>query len=120
MKTISPAELHALRSTGRGLTILDVRTQPEYAETRVPATRNIPLNSLDAQRLDGLSPEEPVYLLCRSGVRANLAAQKLTAAGFQQPVVVQGGTVEWTRSGLPVERDSRPLLARFLTFARLR
>jgi 3-mercaptopyruvate sulfurtransferase SseA len=59
-----------------------------------------------------VSPEEPVYLLCHSGVRADLAAQKLTAAGFQQPVVVQGGTVAWTRSGLPVERDSRPLLTR--------
>lgn len=35
-----------------------------------------------SQATEGLSPDQPVLLLCRSGVRSRAAADALTAAGF--------------------------------------
>ncbi len=48
--------------------------------------------------------QDPVYILCHAGGRATKAAQQLAAEGFQQPVVVEGGTQAWVDAGLPVKR----------------
>jgi rhodanese-related sulfurtransferase len=107
VKTIEPAELHQLLAQGPDLALLDVRTPVEFAEAHVPQASNIPLNSLVPQRLvesGRLSKNEPVYVLCRTGVRARKAAEILTREGFSEATVVEGGTLAWGDAGLPLER----------------
>jgi rhodanese-related sulfurtransferase len=53
--------------------------------------------------------DDPVYCVCQTGTRSQLAAAKLRAAGFRRVVHVDGGTNAWAVAGLPVERGS-PLL----------
>jgi rhodanese-related sulfurtransferase len=105
MNTITPAELQNLLATQPNLPLLDVRTPGEFAEAHVPQARNEPLDDLQPKALlkSGALPKgQPVYLLCRSGVRAAKAAEKFAQAGFDQTVVVEGGSLAWIDAGLPV------------------
>ena len=105
MATITPAELQKLLTAQPGLPLIDVRTPVEFAEVHVPQARNEPLDQFAPDRL-GLSKDQPVYLLCRSGARAAKAADQLARAGFTNGVVVTGGTLAWQEAGLPVERGT--------------
>jgi len=107
MKTIQPADLSALLASQPSLVLLDVRTPVEYAEVHVPQARNIPLATLVSKCLVGagtMRPNEPIYLICRSGTRATTAAKKFAGEGFENTVVVTGGTLAWESAGLPLER----------------
>ena len=101
--TITPAELQKLLVTEPSLSLLDVRTPVEFAEVHVPQARNISLDELNPRLLQ-VQKDKPVYLLCRSGQRAKMAADKLARDGFAQPVVVEGGTLAWIEARLPVTR----------------
>lgn len=107
MKIITPPELHQRLKVDPHLNVIDVRTPVEFAEVHVPQARLYPLDSLDPGALlasGAIRKGQAVYVLCRSGQRAKLAAEKLAAAGFSDAVVVTGGTVAWTEAGLPVTR----------------
>ena len=110
MTTISPAELQTLLEAQPDLAVLDVRTPVEFAEVHVPQARNVPLDALPTGSLS-LAKDRPVYLLCRSGQRATRAAEQLARAGFNQPVVVAGGTLAWLDAKLPVTRGASRVIS---------
>lgn len=105
MKTITPLELKDLLDADAGRALIDVRTRLEFAEVHVPRAVNEPLDRLQPGAL-GLRKDEPVYLLCRSGKRAEAAAEKFAKDGFADPVVVEGGTLAWIDADLPVKRGA--------------
>lgn len=109
MKTIAPTELQKLLLAQPGLTVLDVRTPAEFAEVHVPQAVNEPLDRLQhrVRSIAGSRPTDaPIYILCRSGGRANQAAEFFAREGFNQAVVVAGGTLAWCAAGLPVNRSN--------------
>lgn len=109
MKTIAPTALQKLLVAQPDLALLDVRTSVEYAELHVPQASNLPLDKLKPKVLydTGRLPKgQPIYLLCRSGGRAAKAAEQFAREGFDQVVVVEGGTLAWTAAGLPVTRGA--------------
>ena len=110
MKTVTPTELQQLLAAKPDLALLDVRTPVEFAEVHVPQAKNIPLDELEAVGLP-YPNDQPVYLLCRSGQRAQKAAEKLAKAGFTQPVVVTGGTLAWIDANLPVTRGQSKVIS---------
>lgn len=109
--TISPRQLYEKIASGAEVEIIDVRTPAEYASVHVTVARNLPLERLDAKQFcaarNGASG--PVYVICRSGTRAEQAIKTLAAAGASDLVCVEGGTVAWERDGLPVERGRNVL-----------
>lgn len=109
---IKPADLAKLWQSNPELAVIDVRTAGEYESVHARGAKLAPLHDLDKRRLiSGLqSPEQPVYILCKSGIRATQAAEKLIASGLASPVVVEGGTDAWVAAGLPVERHGRGVL----------
>lgn len=105
IRTITPSELHKLWQAGQAVELIDVRTPAEYAEVHVDGARLVPLDELNPQEvMSGRASAPPLYVICRSGSRADQACQKLQAAGFHQVVNVQGGTLAWQQAGLPVVR----------------
>lgn len=64
------------------VTLLDVRTEREYAGGHIEGFRNIPLDSL-RERIAELDPSLPVYVHCHSGLRSYLACRILTGLGFR-------------------------------------
>ena len=63
------------------ITMLDVRTDAEYAQGHFAGSVHIPLDEL-RERMGELNPEKPVYVNCFSGLRSYLACRILTQHGF--------------------------------------
>lgn len=96
----------------RKVELLDVRTPGEFASAHLPGARSVPLDTLDTAafvRERGPS-SEPVYLVCQSGTRARKAMERLQGAGFNECVLVEGGTQAWMDAGFPVERSGGRVL----------
>lgn len=109
--TITPQELAAIHASGKHVELLDVRTPVEFREIHVDFAHNLPLDRLDAQRLQAQrngSDENPLYVICRSGSRGKQACEKLSAAGLNVVNVV-GGTLAWEAAGLPVIRGQKAI-----------
>ncbi len=106
--TITPKQLEELRTTGKTVDLIDVRTPVEYREVHVAWARNVPLDRLDPAAVRQ-SPEEPLYVICRSGNRGRQACEKLLAAGRVNVVNVEGGTLAWAEAGLPVVRGKKAI-----------
>lgn len=104
-ETISPADLGAHLEAGRAH-LVDVRTGAEFRSIRVKGAKHVPLDAFSAEAVAASrSPQAqgPCFLLCKSGMRAKMAAAKLKAAGVPCVVVV-GGTDACAAAGLPVEQ----------------
>lgn len=63
------------------ITMLDVRTDAEYAQGHFAGSVHIPLDEL-RERMGELNPEKPIYVNCFSGLRSYLACRILTQHGF--------------------------------------
>ena len=104
---VGPAEVQARLGGTTPPFLLDVRTLLEFQSERIEGARSIPLDQLDT-RLDEI-PEGEVVVVCRTGVRATIAAESLARAG-RRAQVLDGGIVAWRRARLPV-REGRKRLA---------
>lgn len=87
--------------------ILDVRSEQEYASGHVPDALHVPHDEL-AERLPelGLSKENPVVVYCERGPRAGRAADILLAAGYRDVRHLEGHMSAWRDSGRPIERPA--------------
>lgn len=110
--TITPKELEELRHGGKRVDLIDVRTPAEFREIHAEIARNVPLDRLDPKAVmearNG-SAEEPLYVICRTGNRAQKACDKILGAGFENVVNVEGGTQAWEQAGLPVVRGKKTI-----------
>ena len=114
MTTITPNQLNERLQHGEKLHLLDVRTPAEYAEIHVPNVKLEPLDRLDAAKFAGTSgfaKDEPLYIFCRTGDRATLAAGKLEKGGYADCSVVEGGTLAWAKDGLSVVRGTSKVIS---------
>ncbi len=115
--------------------LVDVRTDFEWAQIGVPdlaaagkqpaliswqvaPTMQVNAGFVDDLRAAGLTPEDHVYFLCRSGVRSTAAAEAARAAGFQHAYNIadgfegppdgqgmRGHVAGWQADGLPWTQD---------------
>ncbi len=124
---VTPAEAFERLSSDSRAVLIDVRTQPEWAFVGVPVVEHLirqswqvfPAMQVDEEFADkvraaGVSEDNEVFLICRSGARSAAAAAALTRAGFEHCYnVAQGfegdrdaeghrGTMGgWKAAGLP-------------------
>ena len=105
--TIAPRELQALREQASAPFVLDVRSALEFEGERIEGARLIPLDELDG-RLAEVPEQTEVVVVCRTGVRATMAAETL-ARGGRRPRVLEGGMVAWRRARLPVREGRKRL-----------
>ncbi|SES03034.1 Rhodanese-related sulfurtransferase [Gracilibacillus ureilyticus] len=77
------------------IVVLDVRESAEYAFNHIPNAISIPLGELE-DRLSELNKEDQIYVVCRTGSRSDLAAQKLAGNGFKDVFNVLPGMSNWS------------------------
>jgi rhodanese-related sulfurtransferase/TusA-related sulfurtransferase len=77
------------------IVVLDVRETAEFAFNHIPNAVSIPLGELE-KRFDELSKEAEIYVVCRTGSRSDLAAQKLAEKGFTNVINVVPGMSQWS------------------------
>jgi len=102
---VQPGALREWLAQHRDVKIIDVRSPAEFEAVHIPGAYNVPLDTLGEhaaeirEHLDTLT-----VLVCRSGMRAGQAEQRLAAAGMENVRVLEGGMLAWERSGAPVQR----------------
>ncbi len=86
----------------KDFTLVDVHI-PE--QPHIPGTdKFIPFNQI-LNRLSELPQDKnaKIVLYCRSGSMSRQAASDLVKAGYKNVYNLEGGTIDWVRSGNPVE-----------------
>lgn len=107
--TVTPQELDSRRQAGQPVELIDVRTPAEFQEVHVPFARNVPLERFDPQAVRAQCNGGALYVICRSGNRGKQACERLAAAGQDNVVNVEGGTLAWDAAGLPVVRGRKAI-----------
>jgi glyoxylase-like metal-dependent hydrolase (beta-lactamase superfamily II)/rhodanese-related sulfurtransferase len=91
----------------QGLHIIDVREPSEFTGLlgHIPGATLIPLEQL-REHAAGLSPQEPIIMVCRSGARSAQGVTILEKAGFTKVANLTGGMINWNNHHLPVSRSA--------------
>ncbi|HUP38263.1 MAG TPA: rhodanese-like domain-containing protein [Candidatus Limnocylindria bacterium] len=105
--TITADALQALRGQGAGPLLLDVRSPIEFESERIEGALNVPLEALDA-RVDEIPEGADLVVVCRTGVRATIAAESLARTG-RRARVLDGGVQAWRRARLPLREGRKRL-----------
>ncbi len=105
MANISIDELHGLLD---GMTekelILDVRSPAEFHEGHIEGAQNTPHEEVDTI-VDDLKFYDTVYVHCKMGGRAKLAAAILNKSGLDNVVCVgDGGMQRWMEMGWSIAK----------------
>lgn len=94
-QNISAQEAKEMIDEGRA-EVIDVRSEAEYPEGKIPGHRLINLNSGDfGERIDQLDPDKTYIVYCRSGGRSGVAAGIMASKGFEKVYNLQGGIGAW-------------------------
>ncbi len=110
IQTIAVQELHRQIADGaleRGAIILDVRTDVECKECSVLPAVNIEVSKLKGDE-EVLKKASKIYIMCKAGVRATKAYQKMPEEIAQKAFVVTGGMDFWLLNGYEVVRGQIP------------
>ena len=111
LRSVSAQQLAVLAGSGK-LHILDVRTPGDFASLLIAGSVNVPFERLDPPALLArFGADTPLYCVCQTGTRSQLAADRLRAAGFTNVVHVDGGTNAWTSAELPLLRGERSVIS---------
>lgn len=82
-------------------TIIDVRDYPEFAAGHIEGSKLVPLVQLTAT-CRTWERCAPITVVCKSGIRSELARQQLSDMGFTAVDVIQGGVDQWKAEGKPL------------------
>jgi len=74
--------------------IIDVREPSEYIESHADGAINIPLGDILSGDYSKIDKTKPIYVYCKSGVRAGKAKVALENAGYKN-VTSLGGLSDW-------------------------
>ncbi len=104
--SVSPEQ--AAELSREGARIIDVRTTGEFESVHIPGSYNVPLDLLSEHRQElSQAVDNPVILVCASGMRARQADDALRDAGFESLTVLEGGITAWEQRGQDVVRGAQ-------------
>ena len=105
MKCISVDDLHnRVQNLGPKDLILDVRTPEEFQAAHIHGAQNTPHEKV-VGIADDLKQYETIYVHCKMGGRAKIAAQALQGIGLDNIVCVGDGGIErWIEMGWALEK----------------
>ncbi len=110
MDTIHPLGLATMIATHQPFALIDVRPRDQFECSHIRGARSIPLDRLcpaKIMREYGNDDLGPLFLVCRRGIRASLAAGMLRPTGRLRPIIVTGGMERWEAQALPTVHTLR-------------
>jgi len=91
---INNEDLEKKLVANENIVLIDVREVAEYAFNHIPGAISIPLGQLE-ERINELNKQDEIFVVCRTGSRSDLAAQKLSQNGFTKVNNVVPGMSGW-------------------------
>ena len=86
--------------------LIDVREPSEYETNHADGAINVPLGNILKNDFTKIDINKPVYMYCRTGVRAGKAKVALEKAGYEN-VTNLGGLTNWQNQGGSVCKSSQ-------------
>lgn len=104
IKTITKEELKKKIDSKENIQIVNVLETEGYRLGVIKGSKKIPLSELD-QRFNELDRSKEIITYCanRQCSASRQAAEKLASKGFNVKAY-EGGAMEWTQAGLPLEK----------------
>jgi NADPH-dependent 2,4-dienoyl-CoA reductase/sulfur reductase-like enzyme/rhodanese-related sulfurtransferase len=95
-RALNPLEVKKKLENGERFVLLDVRSPQEWKAERIEAeqVKLIPLPEL-RRRLNELSRDDEIVVLCRTSIRAYQAQRILDGAGFKNVKFMDGSVAAW-------------------------
>jgi rhodanese-related sulfurtransferase len=89
-----------------GATLVDVRSEKEFAEGHLKGAINLPLPDLSGGSVTGLPVDhtKPIVAVCAKGQRSLYGMLLLKALGYEKVKSIYGGQNAWVEEGRPVTR----------------
>lgn len=103
IQQIAPQTLMKMLQKQQAPFILDVRSALEYQQGHIQGAVNISYDQLQSNSaLVDAYKDQPIIVYCRSGRRAQLAYQVLSAKGFTQLIDLKGHMNLWQQQQYPL------------------
>ena len=102
---ITAVALSEQLSTANAPTVVDVRSEKEWAAGHISGSVNLPLNQLH-KRATEITKDRPVVVHCEGGYRSAIAASVLAQVGRADVLDMVGGFKAWAASKLPVQVEA--------------
>lgn len=83
--------------------VIDVRQMQKIATGTIRTAEALPLHILPA-RINELSVNEKLVIICRSGARSAQACMFLQQQGFSEVYNLRGGMMGWVQNGFPASQ----------------
>ncbi|HIC30284.1 MAG TPA: rhodanese-like domain-containing protein [Flavobacteriaceae bacterium] len=98
MANLSQSEWTEQLNADDNAVILDVRTEAEVAEKKIPNSINIDIYKGQGfvYQVEELDKSKNYYVYCRSGARSAQACNIMNQLGFDNTFNLLGGILEWT------------------------
>lgn len=103
---MNPQAVYKALQSNSSACLIDVREQQEYQAGHADGAVSMPLSSL-AEMLPTFTIQKnaPVFVICQSGGRSQVACTLFAAQGFSNVTNVDGGTLAWQSDKLPVSNE---------------
>ena len=98
IKEVDAVGLQHMQAQGE-VTVIDVRTDVEFAQGSIQGAKHMPLHMLPLVA-DQMENEKPMVVICRSGARSAQACAFLSSKGFTNVYNLRGGVMAWAQAGL--------------------
>jgi len=97
---LGPEQAREVVATQRGQAV-DLRDRDEFAQGHIPGGVNVPEEELE-DRLDELSKDLPVIVVCADGDRSGHVVGELRERGYEA-ASVRGGMQAWRGDDMPLQ-----------------
>ncbi len=96
VKNLGSEDFESLMKQDENAVLLDVRTQMEHGQARIPNSALIDIASPTFQsEIDKLDKSKSYYVYCRSGNRSYHAARTMMQMGFENVYNLAPGIIGW-------------------------
>lgn len=104
-KNLEPQEATVWVNRGDGV-FVDIRSPDEFKKGHIHGSVSLPMEKIKQKELSSIEKfkEAPIVIVCATGMTAKSAVSQLTAEGFTQVAVLQGGMNTWRSAKLPVSQ----------------
>ncbi|MBE0545101.1 MAG: MBL fold metallo-hydrolase [Verrucomicrobia bacterium] len=102
LEEVGQMTFHEIKTRGKKLQLLDVRSPDEWKGGHIPNARHLFLGEL-REKLGELDKSQPTAVYCDSGYRASIATSILKQEGFGCVCNVPGSWQAWKNAGYRVD-----------------
>lgn len=103
MKRISLNEFIKLRKDNKDIKVVDVRTPAEFSSCHLDGSTNLSLGSKELESYITNNQSSPLYIMCQSGKRAEMACNTFSKQ-HQDLIIVEGGMNNCLNTDLPLNK----------------